>query len=135
LSTTHEIDNPAGGTLRLEDVTLSGVPNATLAASVYRHRVPAPLWLLSVGILLALGALAFDLWWDARRTPTAALLTATATGAVLVFCSSAAGHPGLRQVFGSTIVGGIGGIPTAGIAAWLARRSPWTRAITSRRSN
>ena len=134
LSSAYGIDNPAGGTLRFDDVTLSGVPNATLAASFYRHRVPASLWLLSGGILLTVGALAFDLWWDPRRTPTAALLTATATGAMLVFCSSATGHPGLRQVFGSTIVGGIGGVPTAGIAAWLARRSPWPRAITSQRA-
>ncbi len=134
LSTSHEIDNPAGGTLRLDEVTLSGVPNATLAASFYRHRAPAAVWLLAGGILLALGVLAFDLWWDPERTPTATLLTATAAGAVWVFCSTTAGHPGLRQVFGSTIVGGIGGVPTAGIAAWLARRSPWTRAITSHRA-
>lgn len=134
LSTSHEIDNPAGGSLRLDDVTLSGVPNATLSGSFYRHRIPGEAWLLVGGILLGLCALAFDLWWDPRRTPTAALVTATATGAVLVFCSSAAGHPGLRQVFGSTIVGGIGGVPTAGIIAWLARRSSWTRAITSRRA-
>jgi hypothetical protein len=82
--------------------------------------------------LLTLGALAFDLWWDSRRSPAGALLTATATGATLIFCTLAAGHPGLRQVFGSAIVGGLGGVPMVGIAAWLARRSPWTRAITSR---
>ena len=134
LSTAHEIDSPAGGTLRLDDVTLSGVPNATLAASFYRHRIPGTMWLLCGGALLALGALAFDLRWDLHRTPATALLTATATGAVLVFCSSAAGHPGLRQVFGSAIVGGIGGVPTVGLAAWLARHSSWTRAITSRRA-
>jgi hypothetical protein len=121
------IDSPAGGSLRLDDVTLSGVPNATLSGSFYRHRIPGEVWLLVGGILLGLCALAFDLWWDPRRTPTAALVTATATGAMLVFCSSAAGHPGLRQVFGSTIVGGIGGVPTAGIIAWLARRSRDTR--------
>ena len=108
LSTSHEIDSPAGGSLRLDDVTLSGVPNATLSGSFYRHRIPGAAWLLVGGILLGVCALAFDLWWDPRRTPTAALVTATATGAMLVFCSSAAGHPGLRQVFGSTIVGGIG---------------------------
>jgi hypothetical protein len=134
LSSSHEIDNPAGGSLRLDDVTLSGVPNATLSGSFYRHRIPGAAWLLGGGVLLGLGALAFDLWWDPHRTPTTALVTATATGAVLIFCSTAAGHPGLRQVFGSTIVGGIGGVPTAGIAAWLARRSSWARAITSRRA-
>jgi hypothetical protein len=134
LSSSHAIDSPAGGSLRLDDVTLSGVPNATLSGSFYRHRIPDELWLLIGGLVLGIGALAFDLWWDPQRTPIAALVTATATGAVLVFCSSAAGHPGLRQVFGSTIVGGIGGVPTAGIAAWLARRSSWTRAITSRRA-
>lgn len=134
LSTSHEIDNPAGAALRLDEVTLAGVPNATLTASFYRHRVPATAWLLAGGALLMLGALAFDLWRDPRRSPATALLTATATGAVVVFCSSAAGHPGLRQVFGSTIVGGIGGVPSVGIAAWLARRGPWTRAITSRRA-
>jgi hypothetical protein len=95
LSTAHEIDSPAGETLRLDEVTLSGVPNATLAASFYRHRIPGTLWLLCGGGLLTLGALAFDLWWDPHRTPATALLMATATGAVLVFCSSAAGHPGL----------------------------------------
>jgi hypothetical protein len=134
LSTSHEIDHPAGGSLRLDDVTVSGVPNATLSGTFYRHRIPHEAILLAGGVLLGLGALALDLWWDPKRTPTAALVTATATGAVLVFCSSAAGHPGLRQVFGSTIVGGIGGVPTAGIAAWLARRSSWTRAITSQRA-
>jgi hypothetical protein len=134
LSASHAIDNPAGGSLRLDDVTLSGVPNATLSGSFYRHRIPSETWLLIGGLALGIAALAFDFWWDPQRTPIAALVTATATGAVLVFCSSAAGHPGLRQVFGSTIVGGIGGVPTAGIAAWLARRSSWTRAITSRRA-
>jgi hypothetical protein len=134
LSASHAIDNPAGGSLRLDDVTLSGVPNATLSGSFYRHRIPGEMWLLIGGFALGIAALAFDFWWDPQRTPIAALVTATATGAVLVFCSSAAGHPGLRQVFGSTIVGGIGGVPTAGIAAWLARRSSWTRAITSRRA-
>lgn len=132
LSTAHEIDSPAGGTLRLDEVTLSGVPNATLAASFYRHRIPGAAWLLSGGVFVTLGALAFDLWWDPRRSPAGALLTATATGAMLIFCTMAAGHPGLRQVFGSAIVGGIGGVPTVGLAAWLARRSPWTRAIISR---
>lgn len=131
LSTSHEID-VAGGTLRLEQVTLTGVPHATLAASIYRHRIPSTPWLSLGGIVLALGALLFDFWWDPQQTPAAALLTATAAGAVVIFCSSAAGHPGLRQVFGSMIVGGIGGVPTAGIATWLARRSPWVRAIPSR---
>lgn len=132
LSTSHELDVPAGGTLRLEQVTLTGVPQATLAASIYRHRIPSTPWLSLGGLVLALGALLFDFWWDPQRTPAAALLTATAAGAVLIFCSSAAGHPGLRQVFGSMIVGGIGGVPTAGVATWLARRSPWVRASTSR---
>lgn len=134
LSTTHAIDNSRGGELRLNEVTLSGVPGATLVASIYRRRVPAAAWLVALGVVLVAAALAFDFWWDARRTPTAALLTATATGAALVFCSSAAGHPGLRQVFGSTIVGGMTGLPAAGIAAWVARRIPWTRKTTSQRA-
>lgn len=134
LSTAHPIDHPAGGTIRLDGATITGVPNATLNASIYRNRIPDALWLVIAGVALGLAALAFDLWWDPQRTPTAALLTATATGAMLVFCSSAAGHPGLRQVIGSTIVGGVGGVPTAGAAAWLARQSSWTRAITSRRA-
>lgn len=135
LSTSHRIDNPAGGSLRLDEVSLSGVPNASLSGSFYRHRVPSELLLLAGGIVLGLGALAFDLWSDPRRTPTGALVTATATGAVLVFCSSAAGHPGLRQVLGSAIVGGIGGVPTAGVVGWLARRSSWTRALLSQRAS
>jgi hypothetical protein len=131
---THAIDNAGGDELRLNDVTLSGVPGATLVASIYRRRVPAGARLLALGVVLVATALAFDLWWDARRTPTAALLTATATGAALVFCSSATAHPGLRQVLGSTIVGGMTGLPAAGIAAWVARRIPWTRTTTSRRA-
>jgi hypothetical protein len=131
----HEVDSPAGGTVRLDDVSVTGIPNASVAASFYHRRVPGLVWLLGGGIVLALGALAFDFWWDPERTPTAALLTATATGAVLVFCSSAAGHPGLRQVFGSTIVGGISGVPTVGIVAWLARRFPVLRAIVPGRAS
>jgi hypothetical protein len=134
LSTAHPLDHPAGGTVRLDAATITGVPNATLNASIYRNRIPDAVWLVIGGAAVALAALAFDLWWDPHRTPTAALLTASATGAMLVFCSSAAGHPGLRQVIGSTIVGGVGGVPTAGAAAWLARQSTWTRAITSRRA-
>ena len=133
LSAAHPIDHPAGGTVRLDLATITGVPNATLNATIFRNRVPDELWLAIGGVGLALAALAFDFWWNAQQTPTAALVTATAAGAMLVFCSSAAGHPGLRQVIGSTIVGGVGGVPAAGIAAWLARQSPWTRAITSRR--
>ncbi len=79
--------------------------------------------LCSAMLLDAIGALA---------EPIAALLAVVAL--LMVFCSSAAGHPGLRQVCGSIIVGGIGGVPTAGMAAWLARRSPWTRASTTRRA-
>lgn len=135
LSTSHEIESPAGGSLRLDDVTLSGVPNATLSGSFYRHRIPGAAWLITGGVLLGLGALLFDFATDPQRTPTTTLVTATATGAVLVFCSSAAGHPGLRQVLGSTIVGGIGGVPTAGLVAWLARRSSWIRAFTTRRAS
>ncbi len=129
LSTSHEIDQPSGGTLRLDTVTVDGIPDATLSAAIYHHRTPRTFWLSVAGALIALGALAFDFWWDPRQTPTSALLTATAAGAMLIFCSSAAGHPGLRQVFGSVIVGGIGGVPTAGVATWLARQSPWVRAI------
>jgi hypothetical protein len=134
LSAMHEVDYPSGGTVRLDDVSVTGIPNATVAASFYHRRVPGLVWLLVAGIVVALGALAFDFWWDPDRTPTTALLTATATGAVVVFCSSAAGHPGLRQVFGSTIVGGIGGVPTVGIVAWLARRFPALRAIAPGRA-
>ena len=134
LSAAHEVDSPAGGTVRLDDVSITGIPNATVAASFYHRRVPGFAWLLGAGIVLALAALAFDFWWDPDRTPTAAILTATATGAVVVFCSSAAGHPGLRQVFGSTIVGGIGGVPTVGAAAWLARRFPGLRGIAQGRT-
>ncbi|MEO6026141.1 MAG: hypothetical protein ABIR79_04680 [Candidatus Binatia bacterium] len=134
LSATHEVDYPAGGTVRLDDVAVSGIPEASVAASFYHRRVPGLLWLLGGGILLGIAALTFDLWWDPQRTPTAALLTATATGAVVVFCSSAAGHPGLRQVFGSTIVGGIAGVPTIGIVAWLVRRFPALRRIAPGRA-
>lgn len=134
LSAMHEVEPPAGGTVRLDDVSVTGIPNATVAASFYHRRVPALAWLLGGGILLALAALAFDFWWDPEKTPTAALLTATATGAVVVFCSSAAGHPGIRQVFGSTIVGGIGGVPTVGIVAWLARRFPALRGLAPGRA-
>lgn len=130
LSARYEVDNPAGDAFRVDDVAIAGVPNATLGATVYRHRVPPVAWLLVGGALLVVGALAFDLWIDPRRTPTAAFLTATATGAVLVFCSSAAGHAGLRQVFGAIIVGALAGVPATALVAWLARRSPWTRAIT-----
>ncbi|MCC6767275.1 MAG: hypothetical protein IT293_21710 [Deltaproteobacteria bacterium] len=135
LSASHPIDDPAGGSLRIDDVTLSGVPNATLSGAFYRHRVPRGVWLLLGGISLAIGALAFDLWSHPQRTPAATLVTATATGAMLVFCNSAAGHLGLRQVFGSTIIGGLGGVPTAGLAAWLAQRSSWIRARTSQRAS
>jgi hypothetical protein len=97
--------------------------------------LPAEIWLLGSGLLLVLGALAFDLrWFPHQAASIATLLTASAMGAALVFCTSTTGHPGLRQVVGSTIVGGIGGVPTAGVAAWLARRSSWTRAITCRRA-
>lgn len=133
LSTSHAVDEPAGGSLRLDAVALSGVPNATLSGAFYRHRIPGEPWLFMGGILLALGALAFDLWWHPHGTPITALVTATATAAGLTFCSSAAGHPGLRQVLGSTIVGSIGGVPAAGSMAWLARRSSWIRARTARR--
>ncbi len=135
LSASHRIDDPAGGSLRIDQVTLSGVPHATLSGAFYRHRVPRGAWLLLGGILLGIGALAFDLWANPERAPTTALVTTAATGAMLMFCSSAVGHPGLRQVFGSTIVGSIGGVPTAGLAAWLARRSSWIRAHTSRRAS
>ncbi len=134
LSAAHPIDHPAGGTVRLDLATITGVPNASLNATIFRNRVPDELWLAIGGVGLALAALAFDFWWNAQQTPTAALVTATAAGAMLVFCSSAAGHPGLRQVIGSAIVGGVAGVPAAGIAAWLARQSPWARAITSRRA-
>lgn len=130
LSARYEVDNPAGEAFLFDDIAIAGVPDATLGATVYRHRVPPVSWLLVGGALLVVGALAFDYWADPRRTPTAAFLTATATGAVLVFCSSAAGHAGLRQVFGAVIVGAFAGIPATAFVAWLARRSPWTRAIT-----
>lgn len=130
LSTRYEVENPTGDILRLDHVAVAGVPNATLDAAVYRHRVPPVALLLVGGILLVAGALAFDLWLDPRRTPSAAFLTATATGTVLVFCSSAAGHAGLRQVFGAVIVGALAGVPATAFVAWLARRSPWTRTIT-----
>lgn len=130
LSTRYEVDNPVGDTLRLGDVAIAGVPDATLDATFYRHRVPPVAWLLVGGALLVIGALAFDLWLDPRRAPSAAFLTATATGAVLVFCGSATGHVGLRQVFGAVIVGALAGVPATAFLAWLARRSPWTRAIT-----
>ena len=55
-------------------------------------------------------------------------------GAVLVFVARLLVTPACAGCSGSTIVGSIGGVPTAGIAAWLARRSSWTRAITSRRN-
>jgi hypothetical protein len=130
LSARYEVDNPTGDTLLLDDVAIAGVPNATLDARAYRHRVPPIAWLLTGGVLIAVGALAFDYWMDPRRTPTAAFLTATATGAVVVFCSSAVGHVGIRQVFGAVIVGALAGVPATAFVAWLARRSPWTRAIT-----
>jgi len=130
LSARHEVDNPVGDTLRLDDVAIAGIPNATLEATVYRHRVPPVAWLLMGGALLVIGALAFDLWLDPRRMPSAAFLTATATGAVFVFCGSATGHVGLRQVFGAVIVGALAGVPATAVVAWLARRTPWTRAIT-----
>ncbi len=121
---TRRLGRRGTAPVHLDNVAVSGIPDASVAASFYPRRVPGLLWLLGGGIVLGLAALAFDSWWDPQRTPTAALLTATATGAVVVFCSSAAGHPGLRQVFGSTIVGGIGGVPTIGIVAWLVRRFP-----------
>ncbi|MEB2284231.1 MAG: hypothetical protein OZ922_06095 [Myxococcales bacterium] len=135
LSASYPIDNPSGKSLRVDDVTLSGVSNATLSGTFYRHRIPGEIWLLSAGTLLTLSALAFDLWSDPQRTPATALATAAATGAVLVFCGSATGHPGLRQIFGSTIVGGIGGVPITALVAWLARRSSWIRALTTRRAS
>jgi hypothetical protein len=130
LSAIHE-DYAAGGPVRLDDVGISGIAEASVA-SFYHHRVPGLLWLLGGGITLGFAALAFDFWWDPQ--PTAALLTATATGAVVVFCSSAADDPGLRQVFGSTIVGGIAGVPTIGIVAWFVRRFPGLRNIAPGRA-
>jgi hypothetical protein len=134
LAAAHEVDSPARGIVRLGGVSVTGIPNATVVASFYHRRLPDLGWLAGAGIALALAALAFDLWWDPTRTPTTALVTATATGAVVVFCGSGAAHAGLRQVFGSTIVGGIGGVPVVGVVAWLARRFPAVHAIAPGRA-
>ena len=121
LSTLHVIELPVAGALRLERVAVAGVPGSTLTATLAPHRAPAGRWLVGLGILASLGALAFDLWWDPRATPTAALVTATAAASMLVFTASGSGHPGLRDIAGAAVVGGAIGIPLATATAWIGR--------------
>jgi hypothetical protein len=42
----------AGHTVRLDDVPIAGVLNATIEATMSRHRVPPMGWLLGRGVLL-----------------------------------------------------------------------------------
>src|SRR5262249_11905497 len=108
--------------LHLERATVSGEPTATLTATFYQHRLPPAVLLYLAAGVLAAAALAFDTWAHPRDTPLAALLTATAAAAALVFTGSTAGHPGIRDVVGAVVVGGIAAVPLAFVAAWIVQR-------------
>jgi hypothetical protein len=121
LSSEHTIDDAGRGVLRVADVTVSGEPKAAVVATVYGHRTPPALVLWAVAVALVLAALAVDLWWDPRATATATLVTATACTAALVFVTSGAGHPGIRNVIGATLAGAVIGVPAGALAAWIGR--------------
>ena len=123
LSTSHVVDDPTGSNLRLDRVVLTGEPGTTLTAAVYPHRSPAAPILYAGAGLLTLFALGFDLWTRPRGSPVATLLTATAAGALLTFVASGAGHPGVRDLIGAVIVGGVTGVPLGALAVWVARNT------------
>jgi len=121
LSTRHVVDNPGGSNLRLERVVLTGEPAATLTASVYVHRSPPAPLLYAGAAVLTLLALTFDLWAQPQGSPIATLLTASAAGMLLTFVASGAGHPGIRDLIGAVIVGGVTGVAVGAPVAWIAR--------------
>ena len=123
LSTSHLVDDPTGSNLRLDRVVLTGEPGATLTAAVYPHRTPAAPLLYAGAGLLTLLALGLDLWTHPRASPVTTLLTATAAGALVTFVASGAGHPGVRDLLGAVIAGGIIGVPLGALAAWVARKT------------
>ena len=120
LSTRHFVD-AGGGTTRVAAVTLSGEPGATVTATVYRDRTPPDVALYAASVLMVLGALALDLWWDPAAGSTATMVAASACAAMLVFSASAAGHPGIRDVIGAALVGTVVGVPAGTAAGWLGR--------------
>lgn len=120
LSATRVVD-VGSGALRVAEVALTGENGATAVATVYRHRTPPDAVLYALAALLLGGALALDAWWDPRGTATATMITASAAAAALVFVTGAAGHPGLRDVIGSALVGAVVGVPVGATAAWLGR--------------
>ncbi len=123
LSTLQRVALRGAGLLRVENVTLTGVPEATLTATVVPHRAPDRPWLLTAAVLLSAAALTFDLWWDWSATPIAAFLTATACAAAVIFLESGSGHAGVRDLIGSVLAGAAIGLPAAAVAAALARRA------------
>jgi hypothetical protein len=122
LSTEHLVDDPGGGDLRLEQVTVTGEPTASLNATFYPHRLAARGILYAGAGLLTVAALAFDQWSHPRETPLATLLTATAAAAALAFAASGSGHPGIRDVIGAVLVGAVAGVPLGLVAAWITQR-------------
>jgi len=123
LSTLQTLPMSGPGLLRIENVNLTGVPGATLTATLVPHRTPGRPWLLTVGMVLSAVALAADLGWDPDATPVAAFLTATGTAAAVIFADSGSGHAGVRDVIGAVLAGGIIGVPSAAAVAAIARRA------------
>ncbi len=121
LSAAHVVDVGTGAT-HVADVTLTGEQGVSAVATVYRDHVPPTPVLYGGAVLLALGALAFDLWWNPAVGVTATMVTLSACMAALVFSSTAGGHPGIRDVIGAALVGAVVGVPGAATAGWLARR-------------
>src|SRR6185295_5129761 len=117
----HVVADPGATDLHLDRATVSGEPAATLTATFYQHRLPSSVVLYVAAGLLVVGALAFDTWAHPRETPLGALLTATAAAAALVFTGSTAGHPGIRDVVGAVVVGGIAAVPLAFVATWIVQ--------------
>lgn len=134
LSTAHLVEDPSGGNLHVAHVDVSGEKGATLTGAVYAHRAPAT-WILAVAVaLLALSALAFDLWRDPRATPITAAVTATAALAALLFVDSGAGHPSIRNLIGAGVLAALIGVIATTVAHRLARtvvRAPATRRARS----
>ena len=110
------------GALHLADVTLVGEPGATAVATAYPHRLPPTAVLYGLAIVLCIGALTLDRWWNPRATATATMITTAACAAALVFATSGAGHPGVRDMIGAALVGAIAGVTIGTTAAWLVGR-------------
>ncbi len=118
---TSQVVATGTGALRLAGVTLVGEPGASAVATAYPHRLPPDALLYGLAILLCVGALVLDRWWDPRGTATATMVTTAGCAAALVFAGSGSGHPGVRDVIGAALVGAVAGVTIGAGAAWLVR--------------